>query len=40
MPIVIRSGEYEKKKKAKSKQGIWKETFDRDKSITYTSEDV
>ncbi|OFW56356.1 MAG: hypothetical protein A2V52_00670 [Actinobacteria bacterium RBG_19FT_COMBO_54_7] len=40
MPIVIKSGEYEKKKRAKSKQGIWKEIFDRDKSITYTREDV
>jgi predicted nucleotidyltransferase len=40
MPIVIQSGEYEKKKKAKSKQGIWKEIFDRDKSITYAREDI
>ncbi len=40
MPIVIQSGEYEKKKKAKSKQGIWKEIFNKDKSITYTREDV
>lgn len=40
MPIVIQSGEYKKKKKAKSKQGIWKDIFDRDKSITYTREDM
>ncbi len=40
MPIVIQAGEYEKKKKAKGKQGIWKEIFDRDKSITYTREDI
>jgi predicted nucleotidyltransferase len=40
MPIVIQAGEYEKKKKAKSRQGIWKEIFDRDKSITYTREDI
>jgi predicted nucleotidyltransferase len=40
MPIMIQAGEYEKKKKAKSKQGIWKEIFDRDKSINYTREDV
>jgi predicted nucleotidyltransferase len=40
MPIVIQAGEYEKKKKAKSRQGIWKEIFDRNKSITYTREDV
>ena len=40
MPIVIQAGEYEKKKMAKSKQGIWNEIFDRDKSITYTKEDI
>ncbi len=40
MPIVIQAGEYEKKKKAKSKQGIWKEIFDRNKSITYTRRDI
>ena len=40
MPIVIQAGEYEKKRKAKRKQGIWKEIFDRDKSINYTKEDV
>ncbi len=40
MPIVIQAGEYERKKKAKSRQGIWKEIFDRDKSITYTREDI
>lgn len=40
MPIVIQAGEYEKKKKAKSKQGIWKEIFNRDESINYTREDV
>jgi predicted nucleotidyltransferase len=40
MPIVIQAGEYEKKKKAKSKQGIWKEIFNRDKSIIYTREDI
>jgi predicted nucleotidyltransferase len=40
MPIVIQAGEYEKKKMAKSKQGIWKEIFDRNKSITYTKEDI
>jgi predicted nucleotidyltransferase/DNA-binding HxlR family transcriptional regulator len=40
MPIVIQSGEYEKKKKAKSKQSIWKDIFDRAKSITYTREDI
>jgi predicted nucleotidyltransferase len=40
MPIVIQTGEYEKKKKIKNKQGIWKDIFDRDKSITYTREDI
>jgi len=40
MPIVIQAGEYEKRKKAKSKQGIWKEIFDGNKSITYTREDI
>ena len=40
MPIVIQSGEYEKKRKAKNKQGIWSEIFDRSKSITYTREDI
>lgn len=40
MPIVIQVGEYEKKKKAKSKQGIWKDIFDSNKSITYTKEDI
>jgi predicted nucleotidyltransferase len=40
MPIVIQAGEYEKKKKAKRKQGIWKEIFDRDNSITYRREDI
>jgi len=40
MPIVIQASEYEKKKKAKSKQGIWKEIFNRDESINYTREDV
>ncbi|MDD3718743.1 MAG: nucleotidyltransferase domain-containing protein [Candidatus Thermoplasmatota archaeon] len=39
-PIVIQAGEYGKKKKAKSKQGIWKDIFDRDKSIIYTREDI
>jgi predicted nucleotidyltransferase len=40
MPIVIKAGEYEKRKKSRSKQGIWNEIFDRNKSITYTREDI
>ena len=40
MPIMIQAGEYEKKKKAKGKQGIWKDIFDRDKSIAYSREDI
>ena len=40
MPIVVRAGEYEKKKKTKNKQGIWSEIFDRNKSITYTRGDI
>lgn len=40
MPIVIQTGEYEKKKKIKNKQGIWREIFDRNKAITYTRKDI
>jgi len=40
MPIVIQTGEYEKKKKIKNKQGIWSEIFDRNKAITYTRKDI
>jgi predicted nucleotidyltransferase len=40
MPIVIKAGEYEKKSRSKRKQGIWGEIFDRNRSITYTREDI
>jgi len=39
MPIVVQAGEYEKKK-AKSEQGVWKEIFDRNRSLTFTREDI
>lgn len=40
MPIVIQEKEYEKRKRARSKQGIWKDIFDRNLSITYDGEDL
>ena len=40
IPIVIKAGEYEKKRRSKRKQGIWGEIFERNRSITYTREDI
>jgi len=40
MPILVKDGEYEKKRNAKNKKGMWKDVFDRDKTITYTREDI
>lgn len=40
MPIVVKINEYEKQRKAKSKKGMWKDIFDRGKTITYTKKDI
>lgn len=39
-PVIISRSEYEKRRKAKSKQGMWRDVFDRQNTITYTKEDI
>lgn len=39
-PVLVAKSEYEKKKKAKSKKGMWRDIFDRHNTITYTKEDI
>jgi len=39
-PVLISRSEYEKKKKAKNKKGMWRDVFDRQNTITYTKEGI
>jgi len=39
-PILVTRSEYEKRKKAKSKQGMWRDILDWQNTIKYTKEDI
>jgi predicted nucleotidyltransferase len=39
-PVLVTRSEYEKRKKAKSKRGMWRDLFDRRNTIIYTKEDI
>lgn len=39
-PVVVTRAEYEKRKKAKSKLGMWRDVFNRQNTMTYTREDL
>lgn len=39
-PVLVTRSEYEKRKKAKSKRGMWKDIFDRRDTIIHTKEDI
>jgi len=39
-PVLISRGEYEKRKNAKTRRGMWRDVFDRQNTITYTKEDI
>jgi len=39
-PVLVTRSEYEKRKKAKSKRGMWRDIFDRQNTIIYTKEDI
>ena len=39
-PVLVTRSEYEKRKKAKSKRGMWRDIFDRQKTSIYTKEDI
>jgi predicted nucleotidyltransferase len=39
-PALVTRSEYEKRKKSRSKQGMWRDVFDRQNTLTYTKEDI
>jgi len=39
-PVLATRSEYEKRKKARSKRGMWRDIFDRRSTIIYTKEDI
>ena len=39
-PTIISRSEYEKRKKAKSKRGMWRDVFDRQNTVIFTKEDI
>jgi predicted nucleotidyltransferase len=39
-PVLVARSEYETRKKSKSKQGMWRDVFDRQNTITYTKENI
>jgi predicted nucleotidyltransferase len=39
-PVLVSRSDYEKKKKAKNKKGMWRDVFDRQNTITFSREGI
>lgn len=39
-PVMVSRSEYERRKKAKSRQGMWRDVFDMQSIMTYTKEEI